>query len=186
MLAEIERLAGEGVREVTLLGQNVNSYGRDLGTDFAEDVNAQLTYQTPAWVPLFMTFLFEEQLQPDPEGLSLVLQREAPFLTIDECRSKLGKTPLNIPGVTDVPWAVPGSQPMSAWKDGNTPAPRKAAPPPAAPPTPATPSRPGASSITLERLIELVDADSRSGADHAERVLVRSLSNGSEAHEHDD
>ena len=30
ILAEIEQLAFEGVREVTLLGQNVNSYGRDL------------------------------------------------------------------------------------------------------------------------------------------------------------
>ncbi|MGI9185849.1 MAG: tRNA (N6-isopentenyl adenosine(37)-C2)-methylthiotransferase MiaB [Solirubrobacteraceae bacterium] len=28
--AEVERLAADGVREVTLLGQNVNSYGRDL------------------------------------------------------------------------------------------------------------------------------------------------------------
>src|SRR5690349_22452622 len=36
VLAEIEALAREGVREVTLLGQNVNSYGRDLGTDFAQ------------------------------------------------------------------------------------------------------------------------------------------------------
>src|SRR5437763_885168 len=27
---EVERLAAEGVREITLLGQNVNSYGRDL------------------------------------------------------------------------------------------------------------------------------------------------------------
>jgi tRNA-2-methylthio-N6-dimethylallyladenosine synthase len=40
LVAEIERLAADGVREVTLLGQNVNSYGRDLPvgskTTFAE------------------------------------------------------------------------------------------------------------------------------------------------------
>jgi tRNA-2-methylthio-N6-dimethylallyladenosine synthase len=30
LLAEVEALAADGVREVTLLGQNVNSYGRDL------------------------------------------------------------------------------------------------------------------------------------------------------------
>ncbi len=30
LVAEVERLASDGVREVTLLGQNVNSYGRDL------------------------------------------------------------------------------------------------------------------------------------------------------------
>ena len=40
VLAEVEQLAREGVREITLLGQNVNSYGRDLlpgvRTDFGE------------------------------------------------------------------------------------------------------------------------------------------------------
>jgi tRNA-2-methylthio-N6-dimethylallyladenosine synthase len=30
LVAEAERLAADGVREITLLGQNVNSYGRDL------------------------------------------------------------------------------------------------------------------------------------------------------------
>ncbi|MDP9384806.1 MAG: tRNA (N6-isopentenyl adenosine(37)-C2)-methylthiotransferase MiaB [Actinomycetota bacterium] len=43
LVAEAERLACEGVREVTLLGQNVNSYGRDLGperTTFAELLHA--------------------------------------------------------------------------------------------------------------------------------------------------
>ena len=39
LVAEVDGLARDGVREVTLLGQNVNSYGRDLGarrTTFAE------------------------------------------------------------------------------------------------------------------------------------------------------
>jgi tRNA-2-methylthio-N6-dimethylallyladenosine synthase len=44
LLAEVERLAADGVLEVTLLGQNVNSYGRDLrGEDratFAELLRA--------------------------------------------------------------------------------------------------------------------------------------------------
>ncbi len=33
VVGEVERLAADGVREVTLLGQNVNSYGRDLRGD---------------------------------------------------------------------------------------------------------------------------------------------------------
>jgi tRNA-2-methylthio-N6-dimethylallyladenosine synthase len=40
VLEEVERLAAEGVREVTLLGQNVNSYGRDVGSSFAELLRA--------------------------------------------------------------------------------------------------------------------------------------------------
>src|SRR5213078_4334801 len=40
ILAEVTSLAGEGVREITLLGQNVNSYGRDLGSSFAELLRA--------------------------------------------------------------------------------------------------------------------------------------------------
>ena len=33
IVAEVTRLAGDGVREITLLGQNVNSWGRDLAPD---------------------------------------------------------------------------------------------------------------------------------------------------------
>jgi tRNA-2-methylthio-N6-dimethylallyladenosine synthase len=40
IVAEVERLAAEGVHEVTLLGQNVNSYGRDVGSGFAELLRA--------------------------------------------------------------------------------------------------------------------------------------------------
>jgi tRNA-2-methylthio-N6-dimethylallyladenosine synthase len=40
ILAEVEGLARAGVRELTLLGQNVNSYGRDLGSSFDELLRA--------------------------------------------------------------------------------------------------------------------------------------------------
>jgi tRNA-2-methylthio-N6-dimethylallyladenosine synthase len=40
ILAEVAGLAAQGVREITLLGQNVNSYGRDLQTDFAQLLRA--------------------------------------------------------------------------------------------------------------------------------------------------
>ena len=34
ILAEARKLASEGIKEITLLGQNVNSYGRDLGYEY--------------------------------------------------------------------------------------------------------------------------------------------------------
>jgi tRNA-2-methylthio-N6-dimethylallyladenosine synthase len=40
ILAEVEGLARVGVRELTLLGQNVNSYGRDVGSSFEELLRA--------------------------------------------------------------------------------------------------------------------------------------------------
>jgi len=40
IVSEVERLAADGVREITLLGQNVNSFGRDVGSDFAELLRA--------------------------------------------------------------------------------------------------------------------------------------------------
>jgi len=41
ILEEVRRLAGEGYKEITLLGQNVNSYGNDLGL---KDAFADLLY----------------------------------------------------------------------------------------------------------------------------------------------
>jgi tRNA-2-methylthio-N6-dimethylallyladenosine synthase len=40
IIAEVTQLAAQGVKEVTLLGQNVNSYGRDLQTNFASLLRA--------------------------------------------------------------------------------------------------------------------------------------------------
>src|SRR4051812_34794316 len=46
LVSEVERLAADGVREVTLLGQNVNSYGRDLRPERASF--AQLLHRLDA------------------------------------------------------------------------------------------------------------------------------------------
>src|SRR5207247_2077659 len=40
IVAEGTQLARDGVREITLLGQNVNSYGRDVGSSFEELLRA--------------------------------------------------------------------------------------------------------------------------------------------------
>jgi tRNA-2-methylthio-N6-dimethylallyladenosine synthase len=42
IVAEVEQLADDGVREVTLLGQNVNSYGRDLAPEGRSSFSALL------------------------------------------------------------------------------------------------------------------------------------------------
>lgn len=51
ILAEIEELVAQGYREVTLLGQNVNSYGHDLGGyDFADLLAAVAAVPGLRWV----------------------------------------------------------------------------------------------------------------------------------------
>jgi HK97 family phage portal protein len=100
-----------------------------LGTDVTDDVDAQLGSQTPGWAQLDAKFMFDEQLQPDPEGLSLFIQRTNAVLTVDEQRGKLGKAPLKIPGISDVPWSTPGSSPLSAGgKAGSAGPPRSSEP----------------------------------------------------------
>jgi len=48
ILAEAQELGRQGFKEITLLGQNVNSYGRDLGTGFDfGDLVTLLDQQTP-------------------------------------------------------------------------------------------------------------------------------------------
>jgi tRNA-2-methylthio-N6-dimethylallyladenosine synthase len=48
IVREVEELAADGVREITLLGQNVNSYGRDLGAGQYRPQFADLLYALDA------------------------------------------------------------------------------------------------------------------------------------------
>jgi tRNA-2-methylthio-N6-dimethylallyladenosine synthase len=51
LVAEVEHLAGDGVSEITLLGQNVNSYGRDLAlARRSETSDDDAHWCGPAWV----------------------------------------------------------------------------------------------------------------------------------------
>ena len=64
IVAEVQRLAADGVREMTLLGQNVNSWGRDLApdirTEFGELLRAVRRGRRHRADPLH---------EPAPEGL---------------------------------------------------------------------------------------------------------------------
>ncbi len=54
IIAEVRALVAEGYREITLLGQNVNSYGKGTDTDFA-DLVRELDKIEGDWLLSFMT-----------------------------------------------------------------------------------------------------------------------------------
>lgn len=82
--------------------------------DFAGDVTAQLLPLVPSWRSLRVEFSFREKLQPDPEAMADVVDKELQVLTVDEIREDLGFPPLDIPGVSDTPWSKPGAAPLTA------------------------------------------------------------------------
>jgi HK97 family phage portal protein len=96
-------------------------------TDMEGDVAAQLVNPYPLWSSLFAEFEMSEQLRPDLEARALVYQRLIFVFTIDEIRTMENKPPLNIQGVTDVPWAPSGSLPLTTaagGKNGRIPPPQ--------------------------------------------------------------
>ncbi|MBQ3483674.1 MAG: tRNA (N6-isopentenyl adenosine(37)-C2)-methylthiotransferase MiaB [Clostridia bacterium] len=56
VIAEVRQLVAEGYRDITLLGQNVNSYGKDLGTGYTfADLLAELDSIEGDYILRFMT-----------------------------------------------------------------------------------------------------------------------------------
>lgn len=80
-----------------------------------DDLMAQLVAPAPSWKGLFLEALLAEQLRPDLEARAMIYQRLKNVFSPDEIREFENKEPLDIAGISDVPWVDSGSQPMSAW-----------------------------------------------------------------------
>lgn len=89
--------------------------------DFESELQAQLIDPRPQWAGLFAEFQLAEALRPDLEARSSVYQRLQPYFTVDEIRGFENMRPLDMPGVTDVPWVASGAMPMSQFAGGANP-----------------------------------------------------------------
>lgn len=90
-------------------------------SDFEGDLMAQLLPLVPSWRSLRVEFSFAEFLRPDPQALADMSEKTRDALTVDERREWFGQPPLDLPGVSDVPWSMPGSAPLTqAAKDQTT------------------------------------------------------------------
>jgi tRNA-2-methylthio-N6-dimethylallyladenosine synthase len=128
IVREVRGLAGQGFREVTLLGQTVNSYGKGTGTDFADLLRrlhdlpgiARIRFSTshPADLSPKMTEAIAELPRvcnhlhlPLQSGSDAVLGRMKRNYTAGEYVEKIGRVRGRVPGIaltTDIIVGFPG------------------------------------------------------------------------------
>ena len=112
VIHEIEALADDGVREVTLLGQNVNSYGRDLGAGQYRPRFADLLRAVDA-VPGVRRIRFTS---PHPKDL-----RPETIAAMAECDAVCEQLHLPLQAGSDRTWpACTAATPPSATSPGST------------------------------------------------------------------
>lgn len=95
-----------------LRGQYVRDTVGGYASELEDEIEAQLLPASPAWASLFVEFQLAEQLRPDPEARSEMHERTRHLMSIDEQRAVENLPPLDLPGLSDVPWTTPGSQPL--------------------------------------------------------------------------
>jgi len=89
-------------------------FGRDGMGPWAAEMEDEIDAQVIRPLVPFVNCAFQmaEQLRPDIEARALVYQRLMHIYSIDEIRRMEDKEPLNITGVTDVPWVASGAMPL--------------------------------------------------------------------------
>lgn len=87
--------------------------------EFESEIIAQVVPLAPSWRYCQVRWELAEQLRPDAEAMAGVLEKERAILTIDEERVMIGKDPLEIEGVTDVPWVASGALPITRAAEQN-------------------------------------------------------------------
>lgn len=79
--------------------------------EFEDELHAQ--FIAPLYPTVFAEFQLAESLRPDMEARAMVYQRLMHVFTIDEIRKIENMQPLNIAGVTDIPWVASGAMPLT-------------------------------------------------------------------------
>jgi len=89
-----------------------DSVGPDVD-DFEGEIQSQLIDPEPRWQYLFAEFQLAEQLRPDPQAESEILDKRLRWASIDENRKIQNLPPFGIEGVTDVPLIRAGERPIT-------------------------------------------------------------------------
>lgn len=100
---------------VELRSQYVRDAVGQPASEFEDELQAQLVDRVPVWRHHFVELDFAEQLRPDMEARADVHEKTRHFMTPDEQRAVENLSPLDIAGVSDVPWVDSGAAPMSAF-----------------------------------------------------------------------
>lgn len=111
MLGILDRAIKSNVKE--LREQYIRDSVGPWANEMEQELQAQLLTSQRSWSSLFVEFQLAEQLRPDLEARALVYQRLMSVFSIDEIRGFENTAPLDIAGVSDVPWVQSGAMPIT-------------------------------------------------------------------------
>jgi HK97 family phage portal protein len=111
MLGILDRAIKSNVKE--LREQYIRDSVGPWANEIEQEFQAQLLPAQRSWSSLFVEFQLAEQLRPDLEARALVYQRLMSVFSIDEIRGFENTAPLDLAGISDVPWVQSGAMPIT-------------------------------------------------------------------------